>query len=94
MASVSENKVIGRDIESIYVEEIGSNLSKWEIYEILVADPMKGVIEVDWRDFFPYLRWVLYQHVEENMKRMDRRRNAVLRALIEDQKKLLAFGKV
>lgn len=85
--------VIGRDIESIYVEEIGSNLSKWEVYEILVADPMKGAIEVDWRDFFPYLRWVPYQHVEENMKRMDRRRNAVLRALIEDQKKLLAFGK-
>ena len=37
--------VIGRDIESIYVEEIGSNLSKWEIYEILVADPMEDVID-------------------------------------------------
>jgi ent-kaurene oxidase len=85
--------VIGRDIESVYVEEIGSTLSKWEIYEILVVDPMKGAIQVDWRDFFPYLRWVPYRDVEERMKRMDRRRNAVLRTLIEEQKRLLDSGK-
>lgn len=85
--------VIGRYIESVYVEEMGTNLSTWEIYEILVADPIKGAIEVDWRDFFPYLRWVPCKNVEESMERMDRRRNAVLRTLIEDQKKLLVSGK-
>ncbi|KAH9301330.1 hypothetical protein KI387_012913, partial [Taxus chinensis] len=81
-------QIFGRDVDSVYVEELGTKLSKWEMYEILVIDPMKGAIEVDWRDFFPYLSWVPHKTVEENMKRLDRRRNAVLRALIEDHKKL------
>ncbi|PWA38252.1 cytochrome P450 [Artemisia annua] len=27
-----------------------------EIFQVLVVDPMMGTIEVDWRDFFPYLK--------------------------------------
>eukprot|EP01018_Ginkgo_biloba_P016965 Gb_22517 [translate_table: standard] len=46
----------GQDMESIYVEELGGT-SKWQLYDILVEDLMKAAIEIDWREFFPYLSW-------------------------------------
>ncbi|GLJ25821.1 hypothetical protein SUGI_0494470 [Cryptomeria japonica] len=81
-------QVLGHDVDSVYVEELGTKISKWEIYEKIVIEPMKGAIEVDWRDFFPYLRWVPRNTVQENMKQVDKKRNAVVRAVIEDYKKL------
>ncbi|PQQ12026.1 ent-kaurene oxidase chloroplastic-like [Prunus yedoensis var. nudiflora] len=46
-----------RNIEdSVYVEELGTTLSRDEIFKILVAVVLEGVLEVDWRDLFPYLR--------------------------------------
>eukprot|EP01018_Ginkgo_biloba_P027726 Gb_07574 [translate_table: standard] len=86
-------QVIGRDMESIYVEELGGKLSKWQLYDILVEDVMKGAVEIDWRDFFPYLSWVPNKRVEGSLKQMDIRRNAVVRTIVEEQKKLLASGK-
>eukprot|EP01018_Ginkgo_biloba_P040909 Gb_05787 [translate_table: standard] len=86
-------QVIGRDMESLYVEELGGKLSKWQLYDILVEDVMKGAVEIDWRDFFPYLSWVPNKRVEGSLKQMDIRRNAVVRTIVEEQKKLLASGK-
>ncbi|KAK0577078.1 hypothetical protein LWI29_027560 [Acer saccharum] len=44
---------LGKDVEPIYVKELGTTLSKEEIYKTLVTDIMGGAIDVDWRDFFP-----------------------------------------
>ncbi|XP_068652013.1 ent-kaurene oxidase 2-like [Aristolochia californica] len=85
-------QALGKDIESIYVGELGKCLSQSEIFDILVVDPMMGAIEVDWRDFFPYLRWVPNKPVEEKIHQMAYRRSAVTRALIQNQKKRIDGG--
>ena len=87
-------QALGEDIESIYVEELGTTLSREEIFEVLVADPMAGAIEVDWRDFFPYLRWIPNKSMEMKIVRMDFRRAALMKALIEKQKKRISSGEV
>ncbi|XP_042498625.1 ent-kaurene oxidase-like isoform X1 [Macadamia integrifolia] len=90
---LSLKEALGTDVESsIYVEDLGTKLSRDEIFEVLVHDPMMGAIEVDWRDFFPYLRWIPNKSVETKIKRMDARRAAVLKTLIEEQKKRIALG--
>ncbi|KAK6130911.1 hypothetical protein DH2020_035347 [Rehmannia glutinosa] len=35
-------EVLGSEVESVYVKELGTNLSREEIFEILVIDPMKA----------------------------------------------------
>ncbi|KAL2923120.1 Ent-kaurene oxidase chloroplastic [Bienertia sinuspersici] len=77
-------QAIGRDIQSLYVEELGTTLSRKEIFHILVLDMMEGAIEVDWRDFFPYLKWVPNNKVEANIRKLDFRRNSVMKALIKE----------
>ncbi|XP_057974636.1 ent-kaurene oxidase, chloroplastic [Malania oleifera] len=85
-------EAVGRDVDSVYVEEIGATLSRDEIFKILVDDPMEGAIEVDWRDFFPYLKWVPNRSMEEKIRRMDFRRVAVMNAIIREQEKRIASG--
>ncbi|OVA10524.1 Lipase [Macleaya cordata] len=92
--SLALKQALGKDVESpIYVAELGTRLSRDEIFEVLVVDPMMGAIEVDWRDFFPYLRWVPNKSLEMKIKRMEMRRQAVMKALIEEQKKRISSGK-
>ncbi|KAL9260071.1 Ent-kaurene oxidase, chloroplastic-like protein [Drosera capensis] len=74
------------DLDSVYVKELGVTLTKEEMLQVLVLDMMEGAIEVDWRDFFPYLRWVPNE-VESNTKKLDYRRQVVIKALIEEHKK-------
>ncbi|KAG0490628.1 hypothetical protein HPP92_007491 [Vanilla planifolia] len=83
---------IGKDVESVYVEELGVTLSKKEIFQILVIDPMMGAIEVDWRDFFPMLRWVPNKSMEMKIQRIATRKRAVTKTLIEAQRKEIAHG--
>ncbi|XP_028798528.1 ent-kaurene oxidase, chloroplastic [Neltuma alba] len=85
--------VLGEVVNSIYVEQLGKTLTKEEIYRILVLDLMEGAIEVDWRDFFPYLKWIPNKSYEEKIRGIDFRRKAVMRALIDKQKKRIASGK-
>ncbi|GER29985.1 cytochrome P450 monooxygenase CYP701A16 [Striga asiatica] len=85
-------QVFGQDVESIYVEKLQTTLSKQNIFEILVVDPMKGLIEVDWRDFFPYLKWIPNKSFENNIQRMYSRREAVMTVLINEQKKRISRG--
>ncbi|KAL8244298.1 hypothetical protein R6Q59_010556 [Mikania micrantha] len=59
-------QTMGKDVESLYVEDLNRTLNRDEIFQVLVVDPMMGVIDVDWRDFFPYLRWVPEQKVSEH----------------------------
>ncbi|KAK4387558.1 Ent-kaurene oxidase, chloroplastic [Sesamum angolense] len=85
-------QVLGNYVESAYVEELGTTLSKEEMFEILVIDPMKGAIDVDWRDFFPYLKWIPNKSFENNIQRMHFRRQAVMTALINEQKERISRG--
>lgn len=87
-------KAIGEDVESIYVEEFGTILSRQEIFKILVIDPMEGAIEVDWRDFFPYLKWIPNKTFERRIQQMHFQRQAVMKALIQQQKKRISSGLV
>lgn len=87
-------QVLGNDVESVYVEELKTTFSREEIFEILVIDPMKGAIEVDWRDFFPYLKWIPNKSFENTVQQMYVRRQAVMTALIKEQRKRISNGKV
>lgn len=87
-------QALGKDVESVYVEELGQEISKKEIFDVLVMDPMMGAIEVDWRDFFPYLRWIPNRSMEMKIQRMVTRKRAVTRALINEQRKRIALGEV
>ncbi|PIN19107.1 Cytochrome P450 CYP2 subfamily [Handroanthus impetiginosus] len=89
---VALKQVLGNDVQSVYVEELGTTLSKEEMFEILVVNPMKGAIEVDWRDFFPYLRWIPNKSFENNIQQMHHHRQAVMTALIKEQKKRISRG--
>nr|A0A0G2RKY1.1 RecName: Full=Ent-kaurene oxidase; Short=SmKO; AltName: Full=Cytochrome P450 701A40 [Salvia miltiorrhiza]AJF93403.1 ent-kaurene oxidase [Salvia miltiorrhiza] len=90
---LSMKQAIGEDVESIYVEDLDTTLSRQEMFKILVVDPMEGAIDVDWRDFFPYLKWIPNQHFENKIQQMHFHREAVMKALIEQQKKRIASGK-
>jgi len=85
---------LGEDVSSIYVEEFGKVISRDEIYEIIVHDFMWCVLEVDWRDFFPYLSWVPNKSFETKVLTAEARRTAVMRALINRQKERIASGEV
>ncbi|KAL0325656.1 UNVERIFIED_CONTAM: Ent-kaurene oxidase, chloroplastic [Sesamum radiatum] len=87
-------EAIGEDVKSIYVEELGTTLSRQEIFKILVIDPMEGAIDVDWRDFFPYLKWIPNKSFENKIRRMHFHRQAVMKALIEQQRKRIASGTI
>ncbi|TYI75597.1 hypothetical protein E1A91_D06G017200v1 [Gossypium mustelinum] len=84
-------QALGKDVESIYVEEIGT-LSRKEMHKVLVMDMMEGAIDVDWRDFFPYLRWIPNKSFELNIQRKHFRRMALMNALIKDQMKRIDAG--
>lgn len=81
-------------MESIYVEEFDKTFEREEIFKILVSDLMGGAIDVDWRDFFPYLKWIPNKKFEKRIERIHNRREAVMRALIQQQKKRFDSGEV
>ncbi|CAK8535578.1 unnamed protein product [Lathyrus sativus] len=86
-------QALGNDIESIYVEDLTTTLSREDLYNTLVVDFMEGAIEVDWRDFFPYLKWIPNKSFEMKIRKVDRQRKIIMKALINEQKKRLASGK-
>ncbi|KAG6591351.1 Ent-kaurene oxidase, chloroplastic, partial [Cucurbita argyrosperma subsp. sororia] len=84
-------ETLGKDIESIYVDGLGT-LPREDLFRVLVIDPMEGAIEVDWRDFFPYLKWIPNKSVENKIRQMDFCRRVTMMSLIEEQKKRIAAG--
>ncbi|XP_062022226.1 ent-kaurene oxidase, chloroplastic [Rosa rugosa] len=90
---IAVKQAFGKDIEKpIYVEELGTTLSRDEIFKVLVLDIMEGAIEVDWRDFFPYLRWIPNKTMETKIQQLHSRRKAVMTTLTNEQKKRIASG--
>ncbi|KAL1212689.1 Ent-kaurene oxidase [Cardamine amara subsp. amara] len=82
---VALKQAFGKDVESIYVKELGETLSRDEIFKVLVHDMMEGAIDVDWRDFFPYLKWIPNKSFESRIQQKHKRRLAVMNALIQDK---------
>ncbi|XP_030513546.1 ent-kaurene oxidase, chloroplastic-like [Rhodamnia argentea] len=85
-------QALGREVKSIYVEELGTTLSKEEMFKVMVSDMMAGAIEVDWRDFFPYLRWIPNKSFEKKIEQLAFRRKVVAKALLKEQKRRIASG--
>ncbi|GAB4825710.1 hypothetical protein Ancab_008583 [Ancistrocladus abbreviatus] len=81
-------------MKSIFVEELGTTLSLQNILHILVLDVMEVATEVDWRDFFTYLRWIPNKKLEARMKNLEFRRHAVMKVLINERKKQVVVGGV
>lgn len=69
-------------------------LSKKDMHKVLVTDFMAGALEVDWRDFFPYLKWVPNRSWENKINQITSRRKILMSALIEKRKKEIASGEV
>eukprot|EP01018_Ginkgo_biloba_P001495 Gb_10061 [translate_table: standard] len=66
-----------------------------QIYDIVVGDPAKGALEINWRDFVPYIGpWLPNRPLHNKLRQLTKRRAAVVRALIEEERKLLSSGKV
>ncbi|KAI3785518.1 hypothetical protein L1987_44637 [Smallanthus sonchifolius] len=80
-------QAFGRDMESIYVDDLGTTMTRDEAFQVLVIDPMMGAIQVDWREFFPYLSWIPNPSFEKTIQQMYVRREAVMKALIQEHKK-------
>lgn len=76
------------------MEEYGKVISKEEIYKATVVDMMMCAIEVDWRDFFPYLSWIPNRTFETRVLTTEARRTTVMQALIKQQKERIARGEV
>ncbi|KAL1813107.1 hypothetical protein ACET3Z_023172 [Daucus carota] len=76
-------QTLGEDVDSIYVADLGTTMSRHEIFKCLVHDQMEGAIDVDWRDFFPYLNWIPNKSFEKKIKQMDIRRTAVMKSLVQ-----------
>ncbi|KAK2969390.1 hypothetical protein RJ640_020333 [Escallonia rubra] len=85
-------QVLGKDVASIRVGELGITMSREDIIKVLVTGPMEGAIEVDWRDFFPYLRWIPNKSFERKIQQMCIQREALMKALIQEQKKRIDLG--
>ncbi|KAM0032772.1 putative ent-kaurene monooxygenase [Helianthus debilis subsp. tardiflorus] len=85
-------QTFGKDIESLYVGDLGTTMTRDEVFQVLVLDPMMGAIEVDWRDFFPYLSWIPNVNFETKIEQMYIRREAVLKALIQQHKRRIDSG--
>lgn len=47
-----------------------------------------GAIEVDWRDLFPYLKWMPNNKFERRLMEIEATRTAVIKAMIREQKQL------
>ncbi|KAK3039357.1 hypothetical protein RJ639_027606 [Escallonia herrerae] len=86
--------VLGKDVASIHVKELETTLSREEIFKVLVTGPMEGAIEVDWRDFFPYLKWIPNKSFERKIQQMCIQREALMKALIQEQKKRIDSEKL
>lgn len=87
-------QAIGEDVQNVYVEDLGIEMSRIEMFNILVTDPMKGAIEVDWRDFFPYLSWIPNNTLEMEIHRIAKRKKAVTKSLIDGERKRISSGEV
>lgn len=87
-------QVFGYIPDQVEVPELGTCVSTWDMFDALVVAPLSAVINVDWRDFFPALRWIPNRSVEDLVRTVDFKRNSIMKALIRAQRMRLANLKV
>ncbi|KAH9300328.1 hypothetical protein KI387_011911, partial [Taxus chinensis] len=89
------NQVIGRTVEPLYIEELGAKIvSVRDMYDLIIRDPATAALEINWRDFVPFInRWLPNKKLHAMLNRVTRRRSAVVRALIRQERELLSAGK-
>ncbi|WOH05971.1 hypothetical protein DCAR_0625394 [Daucus carota subsp. sativus] len=80
-------QTFGEAVESIYVHELGKSMSKHEMVKCLVTDMLVGAIDVDWRDFFPYLSWIPNRDFEKKIEHMGMLRMKVMNSLVQKTRK-------
>jgi len=85
-------QTFGEEVNSIYVPELGQEVSREELCEIMVVDTLITLAEVDWRDFFPYLSWLPNESFDTKVMTAEHRRTAVTRAIINQRKERIANG--
>ncbi|BAF19819.1 ent-sandaracopimaradiene 3-hydroxylase [Oryza sativa Japonica Group] len=90
--SLSLIQSLGEDVSSVYVEEFGREISKDEIFDVLVHEMMMCAVEADWRDYFPYLSWLPNKSFDTIVSTTEFRRDAIMNALIKKQKERIARG--
>ncbi|XP_024357339.1 ent-kaurene oxidase [Physcomitrium patens] len=83
-------QVFGYIPDQVEVLELGTCVSTWDMFDALVVAPLSAVINVDWRDFFPALRWIPNRSVEDLVRTVDFKRNSIMKALIRAQRMRLA----
>lgn len=59
-----------------------------------MIDPIEIALKYDdWRDFFPFLKWIpMTNFVKEKIEKMEFRRLAVMKALMKEQIERVASG--
>ena len=84
-------QVIGITVEPLQVEELGSEvLSLHDMY-----NPGNAALEINWREFLPLVnRWLPNRKLHKMLNNVTRRRSALVRALISQERELLSSGKV
>ncbi|XP_057873300.2 ent-kaurene oxidase, chloroplastic [Cryptomeria japonica] len=89
------NQVIGKTVEPLYVEELGSEIvSVQDMYNLIVGDPGNAALEINWRDFLPFVnRWFPNKKLRKMLDDVTKRRSALVKALIRQERDLLASGK-
>ncbi|KAI3869931.1 hypothetical protein MKW98_002820 [Papaver atlanticum] len=86
-------QAFGKDIQSsLYVKGLGKTFTRDEIFNILVIDPIVVAIDMDWRDFFPYLSWVPNKSFEMKVQHVTMRVQEVMKTLFQEQKKRISMG--
>lgn len=62
-------------------------VTKEDIFDATVSNPMKAFIEIDWRDFFPAFKWVPNKTLENKIKVVERKRTLIMKGLVKEQRK-------
>ncbi len=72
--------------EKVDCPELGV-VTKQDIFDACISNPMKAFVEIDWRDFFPAFKWVPNKTLENKIKAIERRRTLIMKGLVQEQRK-------
>jgi ent-kaurene oxidase len=80
------SQVWGYMPEKVDCPELGV-VTKQDIFDACISNPMKAFVEIDWRDFFPAFKWVPNKTLENKIKAIERRRTLIMKGLVQEQRK-------
>ncbi|CAM6028613.1 unnamed protein product [Sphagnum balticum] len=80
------SQVWGYMPEKVDCPEIGV-VTKEEIFDACISNPMKAFVNIDWRDFFPAFKWVPNKTLENKIRAIERQRTLIMKGLVKQQRK-------